>query len=73
MVATRLNSIQIMRGIAALIVVAFHIRYNLSVYEQKNLGDLMFSNGEVGVYLFFCDKRIHYITINKKERVAFRI
>lgn len=72
MVATRLNSIQIMRGIAALIVVAFHIRYNLSVYEQKNLGDLMFSNGEVGVY-FFCDKRIHYITINKKERVAFRI
>ncbi len=52
MVATRLNSIQIMRGIAALIVVAFHIRYNLSVYEQKNLGDLMFSNGEVGVYLF---------------------
>ncbi|HFP0391773.1 TPA: hypothetical protein ACHK8R_004061, partial [Escherichia coli] len=71
MVATRLNSIQIMRGIAALIVVAFHIRYNLSVYEQKNLGDLMFSNGEVGVYLF-CDKRIHYITINKKERVAFR-
>ncbi|MDG0222428.1 hypothetical protein L0C50_23075, partial [Salmonella enterica subsp. enterica] len=44
MVATRLNSIQIMRGIAALIVVAFHIRYNLSVYEQKNLGDLMLMN-----------------------------
>lgn len=29
MVATRLNSIQIMRGIAALIVVAFHIMIQL--------------------------------------------
>ncbi|EHC3869842.1 DUF1624 domain-containing protein, partial [Escherichia coli] len=53
MVATRLNSIQIMRGIAALIVVAFHIRYNLSVYEQKNLGDLMFSTWRSRCIPFF--------------------
>lgn len=73
MVATRLNSIQIMRGIAALIVVAFHIRYNLSVYEQKKSWRLNVFKWRSRCIPFFCDKRIHYITINKKERVAFRI
>lgn len=43
-----------MRGIAALLVVLFHFRMPLNgVYAQKNLGDLLFINGSIGVDLFF--------------------
>ncbi|HCJ6015341.1 TPA: acyltransferase [Escherichia coli] len=50
----KILSIQYMRGIAALLVVLFHFRMPLNgVYEQKNLGDLLFINGSIGVDLFF--------------------
>ncbi|NIF32124.1 acyltransferase [Enterobacter sp. Cy-643] len=47
-------TIQMLRGIAALIVVMFHIRGTLNgVYAQSNLGDLLFLSGPAGVDLFF--------------------
>ncbi|EIR2665175.1 acyltransferase family protein [Escherichia coli] len=54
MAQLKLNSIQVMRGIAALMVVGFHYRTSLNgVYAQTNLGDLLFLNGAFGVDLFF--------------------
>lgn len=50
----KVRSIHYMRGIAALLVVAFHLRSNLNgVYAQKDLGSLLFSSGSAGVDLFF--------------------
>ncbi|WP_188093358.1 acyltransferase family protein [Photorhabdus heterorhabditis] len=47
-------TIQMLRGIAALLVVMFHIRGTLNgVYAQSNLGDLLFLSGPAGVDLFF--------------------
>ena len=47
-------SLQYLRGIAALLVVLYHYRGELnSIYAQKGLGDLLFSNGYIGVDLFF--------------------
>lgn len=46
-------TIQMLRGIAALLVVMFHIRGTLNgVYAQSNLGDLLFQSGSAGVDLF---------------------
>lgn len=48
------NSIQYLRGIAALFVVLFHIKWMLNnVYANKNLGDILFISGNFGVDLFF--------------------
>ncbi len=48
------NSIQYLRGIAALFVVLFHIKWMLNnVYVDKNLGDILFISGNFGVDLFF--------------------
>ncbi|EOI3558299.1 acyltransferase family protein [Cronobacter turicensis] len=50
----RLDSIQFLRGIAVLLVIAFHFRQYLnSVYAQSDLGDRLFGLGEVGVDIFF--------------------
>jgi peptidoglycan/LPS O-acetylase OafA/YrhL len=50
----KIRSIHYLRGIAALLVVAFHLRSNLNnVYAQKDLGSLLFSSGSAGVDLFF--------------------
>ncbi|ENF6039687.1 acyltransferase [Citrobacter amalonaticus] len=47
-------SIHYLRGLAALAVVAFHLRPLIdNVYAQKNLGQLLFSHGDLGVDLFF--------------------
>ncbi|MBM7202884.1 acyltransferase family protein, partial [Citrobacter freundii] len=62
----KLNSIQFLRGFAAVFVVAFHFRVALNdVYAQTNLGDLLFSNGAFGVDLFFVISGfiIHYSTM----------
>ncbi|HFS2043979.1 TPA: acyltransferase, partial [Escherichia coli] len=46
----KLDSIQVLRGIAVLLVIAFHFRVYLNgVYAQKDLGDILFGIGEVGV------------------------
>lgn len=50
----KLNSIHYLRGIAALLVVAFHAKFMLNdTYSQINLGNLLFQSGEAGVDLFF--------------------
>ncbi|MDC7888415.1 acyltransferase family protein [Escherichia coli] len=70
MAQLKLNSIQVMRGIAALMVVGFHYRTSLNgVYAQTNLGDLLFLNGAFGVDLFFIISGfiIVYSTKNKVE------
>lgn len=47
-------SIQYLRGIAALLVVFFHVSGTLNnVYAQANLGSLLFSGGISGIDLFF--------------------
>ncbi|MGJ0636859.1 acyltransferase family protein [Xenorhabdus bovienii] len=50
--AKKLNSIQAMRGIAALLVMLFHFRvyFNLPFYD---FGNVLFSSGEIGVTIFF--------------------
>lgn len=47
-------SLQYLRGIAALLVVLYHSRYEINnVYPLHNLGDLLFQQGYIGVDLFF--------------------
>lgn len=47
-------SVHYLRGIAALLVAGFHIRFTLNdVYAQKDIGQIFFLNGRVGVDLFF--------------------
>lgn len=47
-------SIHYLRGIAALLVVVYHLRgYLNNIYAQKNLGELLFNYGYFGVDLFF--------------------
>lgn len=50
----RLDSIQVLRGVAAMLVVLFHFRHYLNdIYPLKDLGDRLFLFGEAGVDIFF--------------------
>lgn len=50
----RLDSIQVLRGVAAMLVVLFHFRHYINdVYPIKDLGDRLFLFGEAGVDIFF--------------------
>lgn len=65
------KSIHYLRGVAALMVVFFHFRYYLNdTYAQKDLGDMLFSNGAFGVDLFFIISGfiICYATEKKEQR-----
>lgn len=54
MASNKLHSIQMLRGVALLLVVAFHFRQYLNnVYAQADIGDRLFGLGEVGVDIFF--------------------
>lgn len=47
-------SLQYIRGFAALAVLFYHLRASLNgVYSQISLGDLLFSQGYLGVDFFF--------------------
>lgn len=48
----QLNNLQILRGISALLVCCFHFREDLN-FSKLNLGELLFSQGGVGVPVFF--------------------
>lgn len=51
---SKVLSIHYLRGLAAISVVAFHLRSTLdNTYAQKDLGQLLFSHGNAGVDLFF--------------------
>ena len=47
-----LNSIQAMRGIAAVLVMLFHFQWFFN-FDSINIGTLLFSNGRIGVPVFF--------------------
>ncbi|NYA48442.1 hypothetical protein BES36_005965 [Haemophilus quentini] len=52
--STTFYSLQYIRGFAALAVLFFHLRASLNnAYSQVNLGDLLFSQGYLGVDFFF--------------------
>ena len=48
----RLNNLQILRGISALLVCCFHFREEIN-FEYLKLGDILFSRGSIGVPIFF--------------------
>lgn len=48
-----IQSIQALRGIAALLVAGYHFRNDLNVGPIAHLGDMLFGNGPIGVDLFF--------------------
>ncbi|CAI1179288.1 Acyltransferase family [Serratia entomophila] len=48
----RLDSVQILRGFAALSVMLFHFRWNINL-SYPNLGDKLFGWGAIGVDVFF--------------------
>lgn len=48
----QLNNLQILRGISALLVCCFHFREDLN-FSKLNLGELLFSQGGIGVPVFF--------------------
>ncbi len=48
----KLNNLQILRGISALLVCCFHFRDTINLPEL-NLGDLLFKKGSIGVPIFF--------------------
>ncbi|MDN0108978.1 acyltransferase [Yersinia rochesterensis] len=70
MKTNRLESIQFLRGVAVLLVIAFHFRQYLNdVYAQADLGNRLFGLGEVGVDIFFVISGfiITYSTINREK------
>jgi Predicted acyltransferases len=48
----RLDSVQLLRGLAALSVMLFHFRWNINL-SYPNLGDKLFGWGAIGVDIFF--------------------
>ncbi|MDR6372569.1 peptidoglycan/LPS O-acetylase OafA/YrhL [Chryseobacterium bernardetii] len=48
----KLNNIQILRGIAALLVCCFHFRETINL-PGLNLGNILFNKGSIGVPVFF--------------------
>lgn len=63
-------SLQYIRGFAALAILFFHLKASLNgVYSQISLGDLLFSQGYLGVDFFFCIKRIYYLFFYRKRKL----
>ncbi|CAA7194369.1 acyltransferase family protein [Chryseobacterium potabilaquae] len=48
----KLNNLQILRGISALLVCCFHLKEYIN-FTSINLGDILFGNGSIGVPIFF--------------------
>ncbi|MEC3877207.1 acyltransferase family protein [Chryseobacterium salviniae] len=48
----KLNNLQILRGISALLVCCFHFRETIN-FPGLNLGDILFKKGSIGVPVFF--------------------
>ncbi|HGW7527480.1 TPA: acyltransferase family protein [Escherichia coli] len=70
--AYKIQSIQALRGIAAMLVVLGHMNVYLNdVYVQKNLGDLLFYNGVIGVDIFFVISGFIIALATEKKRVLY--
>lgn len=65
----KVKSIHYLRGLAALMVVFYHLKATLNnVYAQKDLGDILFNSGAFGVDLFFIISGfIIFYSTEKKE------
>ncbi|WP_292011161.1 acyltransferase, partial [Chryseobacterium sp.] len=48
----KLNNLQILRGISALLVCCFHFSSYIN-FENFHLGDILFKKGSIGVQIFF--------------------
>ena len=48
----KLNNLQILRGISALLVCCYHFRGSIN-FDQVKLGEILFSKGSIGVPIFF--------------------
>ncbi|WP_415325241.1 acyltransferase family protein [Chryseobacterium sp. MMS23-Vi53] len=48
----KLNNLQILRGISALLVCCYHFREYIN-FENLKLGNILFINGSIGVQIFF--------------------
>ncbi|MFX0940473.1 acyltransferase [Escherichia coli] len=67
-----LLTLQYLRGIASLLVVLYHARGELNnIYSQSNLGDLLFSNGYIGVDLFFMISGFVIMLSTENDRSSF--
>lgn len=63
--------LQVLRGVAAVLVVFFHYRVFLNgIYAQKNLGDVLFSQGYMGVDIFFVISGFIMVYSTKKPEHA---
>lgn len=68
----KLDSIQILRGVAALSVVMFHLRsYLVPEGADRSLPDALFGWGAIGVDLFFVISGfiMYYVTFDKKHGI----
>ncbi|WP_193147580.1 acyltransferase family protein [Serratia marcescens] len=64
-------SIHYLRGIAAILVVAYHNKQYLNnVYAESNLGDIFFRGGAFGVDLFFMISGFIIALSTKKENLS---
>ncbi|KQT15519.1 hypothetical protein ASG31_14765 [Chryseobacterium sp. Leaf404] len=48
----KLNNLQILRGISALLVCCFHFRADIN-FQNLKIGEILFGNGSIGVPIFF--------------------
>lgn len=67
-----LLTLQYLRGIASILVVLYHARGEINnTYSQSNLGDMLFSNGYIGVDLFFMISGFVIMLSTEKDKSSF--
>lgn len=67
-----LLTLQYLRGIASILVVLYHARGEINnIYSQSNLGDMLFSNGYIGVDLFFMISGFVIMLSTEKDKSSF--
>ncbi|EQB7286705.1 acyltransferase family protein [Morganella morganii] len=67
----KIESIQALRGIAAMMVVLGHMNVYLNgAYAQDNLGDLLFFNGAIGVDIFFIISGFIIVLATEKKETS---
>lgn len=67
----RIESIQALRGLSALLVVGYHFQEAINgVYAQGNLGAVLFGGGWVGVDLFFLISGFVMVFVTEKRTEA---
>lgn len=65
----KLNNLQVLRGISALLVCCFHLKGRLN-FNNLKLGDFLFGNGSIGVPIFFVISGFIMVYTTKKITAA---